>query len=160
GAGTCGDLNQIDVTKMGEVKGFAKAEELGTSIGNTVLHSLTNLTRIEHPTLAVRSVTLDIPLQDVSSEKLAWAKANEDKMGDPNTDFMKKVEIVKYLDLAQKGPSRPMEVQVYRLDANTAIVCLPCEIFVEHGLTIKKQSPFKNTIVISIANDRPSYVPT
>jgi hypothetical protein len=27
-------------------------------------------------------------------------------------------------------------------------------------LSIKKQSPFKRTIVISITNDRPSYVPT
>jgi len=28
------------------------------------------------------------------------------------------------------------------------------------GLAIKQASPFKNTIVISICNDRPSYVPT
>ena len=53
-----------------------------------------------------------------------------------------------------------MEVQVIRLDAETAIVCLPCEIFVELGLAIKKASPFKHTLVISICNDRPSYVPT
>jgi hypothetical protein len=31
---------------------------------------------------------------------------------------------------------------------------------VELGLAIKHASPFKNTIVISICNDRPSYVPT
>jgi neutral ceramidase len=53
-----------------------------------------------------------------------------------------------------------MEVQVFRLDSDTAIVGLPCEIFVELGLAIKAQSPFKKTIVMSICNDRPSYVPT
>jgi hypothetical protein len=53
-----------------------------------------------------------------------------------------------------------MEVQVFRFSSDTAVVCLPCEIFVELGLAIKKASPFKNTIVISICNDRPSYVPT
>jgi neutral ceramidase len=53
-----------------------------------------------------------------------------------------------------------MEVQVFRLDADTAIVCLPCEIFVELGLAIKRASPFKRTLVIEICNDRPSYVPT
>ena len=53
-----------------------------------------------------------------------------------------------------------MEVQVFRLDADTALVCLPCEIFVDLGLAIKKASPFKKTIVMSICNDRPSYVPT
>jgi len=67
---------------------------------------------------------------------------------------------VKRLDIAQKGTSWPMEVQVFRLDAETAIVCLPCEIFVELGLDIKKNSPFKKTMVISICNDRPSYMPT
>jgi hypothetical protein len=53
-----------------------------------------------------------------------------------------------------------MEVQVVRLDSDTAIVFLPCEIFVELGLAIKHSSPFKKTIVTSISNDRPSYVPT
>ena len=49
---------------------------------------------------------------------------------------------------------------LFRSDADTAIVCLPCEIFVELGLAIKKASPFKHTVVIEICNDRPSYVPT
>jgi NurA-like 5'-3' nuclease len=53
-----------------------------------------------------------------------------------------------------------MEVQVFRLDRDTAIVCLPCEIFVELGLAIKQASPFKRTLVVEICNDRPSYVPT
>ena len=35
-----------------------------------------------------------------------------------------------------------------------------CEIFVELGLAIKQASPVKKTIVMSICNDRPSYVPT
>ena len=60
----------------------------------------------------------------------------------------------------RRGPICPMEVQVVRLDSDTAFVFLPCEIFVELGLAIKHSSPFKKTIVISICNDRPSYVPT
>lgn len=160
GAGTCGDLNQIDVNSDMPFKGFAEAEHLGTNIAHTVVNSLTNTTLIKRPMLAVRSAKITLPMQEIPPGKLEWAKERADKMGDDKTDFFQKVEIVKYLDLAQKGTNWPSEIQVYRLDANTAIVCLPCEIFVEHGLNIKKQSPFKNTIVISIANDRPSYVPT
>src|SRR5207249_1708302 len=74
--------------------------------------------------------------------------------------FMTKVVAVKVLDLQRRGSTWPMEVQVFRLDSDTAIVCLPCEIFVELGLAIKQASPFKRTFVISICNDRPSYVPT
>lgn len=91
---------------------------------------------------------------------MASAKETIAKLTDESAGFFLKVEAVKALDLARMGPFRPMEVQVFRLDADTALVGLPCEIFVELGLAIKKDSPFKNTIVMSICNDRPSYVPT
>jgi hypothetical protein len=160
GAGTCGDLNHINVNKKDTVKGFAKAEELGTALGHTVLAASDNLRAILRPTLAVRTTTLTVPFQDVTPEQLADARAKIGKLGDTNTDFFVKVVAVKTLDLERLGPTRQMEVQAFRLDSDTAIVCLPCEIFVELGLAIKQASPFKNTIVISICNDRPSYVPT
>ena len=52
-----------------------------------------------------------------------------------------------------------MDVQVIRLTENTAIVTLPGEMFVEHGLTIKNLSPFENRLVVELANHSCSYVP-
>jgi len=158
GAGTCGDLNHINVNKKEPVKGFDVAERLGTTLGATVKNA--RLTRIAMPSFAVRSTTLQISLQVPTHEELTDARSKADKIGDPDTPFMTKVLLVKNLDLAQRGPACPMEVQVVRLDSDTAFVFLPCEIFVELGLAIKQASPFKRTIVISISNDRPSYVPT
>ena len=160
GAGTCGDLNHINVNKKEPLKGFAMAEHLGTTLGETVINASAHLRVIDKPSLAVRSATLTVPLQEITFEQLTDAHSKIDKLGDSNTDFFVKVVAVKTLDLEHLGPTRPMEVQVFRLDADTGIVCLPCEIFVELGLAIKQGSPFKNTIVISICNDRPSYVPT
>jgi neutral ceramidase len=160
GAGTCGDLNHINVNKKEPVKGFEVAERLGITLGKTVLDVSRGLKPIAEPSLAVRSTTLQIPLQEPTPEQVADARSKIDKIGDPNTDFMAKVILVKHLDLARRGPTCPMEVQVVRIDADTALVFLPCEIFVELGLAIKHSSPFKKTIVISICNDRPSYVPT
>lgn len=160
GAGTCGDLNQIDVARKEQVKGFEVAERLGTTLGQTVVDASGRLPVMRTPSLAVCGRTLTVPLQDVTPEQLAEARANIGKLGDTNSDFFLKVRAVRALDLERLGPTRRMEVQVFRLDAETAFVCLPCEIFVELGLAIKRASPFKNTIVISICNDRPSYVPT
>jgi hypothetical protein len=160
GAGTCGDLNHINVNKKEPINGFEVAERLGTALGKAVLDASGQLTPIAKPSLAVRSTTLQIPLQDVTPDELADARTKIPKLGDPDTDFMAKVIAVKRLDLAQRGPIWPMEVQVFRLDSETALVCLPCEIFVELGQAIKEASGFKKTIVISICNDRPSYVPT
>jgi hypothetical protein len=54
----------------------------------------------------------------------------------------------------------PQEVQAVRLDDDTAMVFLPHEIFVELGITIKASSPFRTTIVVSLANDLDFYIPT
>ena len=64
------------------------------------------------------------------------------------------------LHLAELPDTWPLEVQVFRLGPEAAIVTLPGEIFVEHGLAIKKASPFKTTLVVELANDNCAYVPT
>ncbi len=160
GAGTCGDINHIDVSKTNHIKGFDVSERLGTTLGKTVLADLPQLKPIAKPSLAVADQTLVLPLQEPTPDQLAEAQKNITHLNDTNLDFYAKVRAVKALDLKSRGTSWPMEVQVFRLDSDTAIVCLPAEIFVELGLAIKKASPFKQTIVIEICNDRPCYMPT
>lgn len=160
GAGTCGDINQINVNAKEPFKGFGPSEEFGSTLGKTVLAASKELKAIARPSFAVASETMQAPLRDVTPEELADAKAKMERLTDETAPFMMKVVAVRTMDLASKGSHWPLEVQVFRLDGDTAIVCLPCEIFVELGLAIKKASPFKRTIVISICNDRPSYVPT
>lgn len=160
GAGTCGDLNHIDVSRKTALTGFENSEHLGSMIGETIVRDWGNLKPLEQPLLASRSTTLILPLQTVTPEEVLEAKNKMAELDDPKTDFTTRVKTVKIMDLARRGAEWPMEVQVFRLDADTAIVCLPAEIFVEFGLTIKKASPFKRTFVISICNDRPAYVPT
>ena len=64
------------------------------------------------------------------------------------------------LDLLNRPSHLDAEVQVLRLNRDTAIVTLPGEIFVDLGLAIKKNSPFKHTLIIELANDNPAYIPT
>ena len=160
GLGTCGDINHVDVSRTNKVSGFAIAEHIGGTLGKAVLAVAPKLPVISRPALAMRSTTLQVPLQQVTPAQLADARAVMEKFYNTNTTFLAKVAAVRTLDLAGRNPTWPMEVQVLRLDPDTAIVCLPCEIFVELGLAIKKASPFKRTLVIEICNDRPSYVPT
>jgi hypothetical protein len=160
GLGTCGDLNHIDVTQKESLTSFAFAEHAGNSLGRKVIDAAPHLRSLSQPSLAVRSTILHASLQEVTPEQVADARLTMEKFYDHGTPFLAKVAAVRTLDLAGLGSSRPLEVQVFRLDADTAIVCLPCEIFAELGLAIKKASPFKTTFVLSVCNDRPSYVPT
>jgi hypothetical protein len=160
GAGACGDVNHVDVSRKVPVKGFDVAQALGDKIGATILADLPHLKPVEQPSLAAESKTLMLPLQTVTPQELTEARKVLPQMRDTNVDFYAKVRAVKALDLVERGAALPAEIQVFRLDRDTAIVCLPAEIFAEFGLAIKKASPFKQTMVITVCNDRPSYVPT
>ena len=160
GLGTCGDINHLDVSRKEPTTGQVVSERIGTTLGKAVLSAAPRLPVVTKPALAVRSTTLQVPFQQPTPTQIADAHAVMQRFSDTNTTFLALVAAVRTLDLAGLGATRPMEVQVFRLDAETAIVCLPCEIFVELGLAIKKASPFKRTVVIEICNDRPSYVPT
>jgi len=161
-AGTCGDINHINTgIKEERVKGFDVAERIGASLGKTVLAVHENLPTITKPRFAVASKTLTVPLQEVTEEQVKAARANLKLLEGPDSgSFTEKVVAVKNVDLANRGKTWPMEVQVFSLDNDTAIVGLPGEIFADLGLAIKAASPFKRTFVISICNDRPGYVPT
>ena len=60
----------------------------------------------------------------------------------------------------QHGGQLPQEVQAVRFDADTALVTLPHEVFGEIGMAIKAASPFRRTMVVSLANDIDFYIPT
>jgi neutral ceramidase len=53
----------------------------------------------------------------------------------------------------------PLIIQAFRI-GELAIAAVPCEVFVEIGLDLKKRSPFKPTFTISLANGYNGYLPT
>jgi len=61
--------------------------------------------------------------------------------------------IAKYPDTVE------VQLQVIRV-GDLAIAAIPCEVFAEIGLAIKKRSPFKPTCVVSLANGYNGYLPT
>jgi len=60
----------------------------------------------------------------------------------------------------REGDTLPLEVQVFRLSKDVALVGLPGEVFVDLGLAIKKASPFATTLVVELCQDAPGYIPT
>jgi len=53
----------------------------------------------------------------------------------------------------------PLIIQAMRV-GELGIAAIPCEVFVETGLAIKQQSPFKPTFTIELANGCSGYMPT
>lgn len=62
--------------------------------------------------------------------------------------------------LLDEYPSQvPLILQAFRV-GDLGIAAIPCEVFVEIGLEIKKRSPFKPSFTIELANGYNGYLPT
>jgi len=166
--GCCGNINHWDFSKPGPQSGYkTKSKQVGDSLYASIERALPGA-KEETPSLAVRYRMINVPLQSYTEEDLVWAKTVKNlsnKSEEPSErklflDNVKRTRIL-YLDQMKRQGivTLPLDVQVFRLSNNTAIVTLPGEMFVEHGLTIKNLSPFDNTIIVEMANNGVSYVP-
>ncbi len=161
GAGTCGDINHIDVTHDRPQKGQEEAGRIGAKLADVVTNALPALKSVAAPRLAVRRTIVAAPLQEFSPEQVEEAQRQLFLVGTNQLPFLKQVQAYKIMARQLRpGGNLPMEVQVFRLGDELALVGLPGEIFVELGLAIKAASPFATTLVIELCNDAPGYVPT
>jgi hypothetical protein len=161
GNGTCGDINHIDVTHNRPQKGHDEAGRIGNALAETVRAELPGLKPAAAPMLAVKNAVVDVPLQQYTPGEIAQAKRDIFKVGTNQSSFLEQVKAVKIVNLQMRpAPTAPLEVQVFRIADDLAIVGLPGEVFVDLGLAIKRGSPFAKTLVVELCNDVPAYIPT
>jgi hypothetical protein len=183
GTGCCGDINHVN--PRGKERN--KTDFIGKSLGETIVSGVASLSPIETPRLEVRSVIVQVPLQEASQEAVAKSIATMKAVNAGETvDFYDHVTAHKTLMIDQMrnsprfardedamlarrvthslsgvGPTIPVEINAICLGKELAIVSLPGEVFVDLGLAIKRGSPFRNTMVIELSNCVETfYVPT
>ena len=164
GEGCAGDVNHVDVTSDKPQPSTSEPQRIGDLLARSIVEAKPLAPTGPKPSLAVRSRVVRWPLQEITDEQVERARELFDRTGPNSPTFLITVEAHKILEVQEfrklHGESLPMEVRVFRLDQETAIVTLPHEIFVELGSAIKKASPFRNTLVISLCNDVDFYIPT
>jgi hypothetical protein len=182
GNGACGDINHSDPTRTER----NKTDFIGNSLAETIRSALPGLRTVEDPAFQVRTVTVELPLQEVTEEQLEQAREliPAAKAG-KRIDFFDQVRAYKAVVLDQLrnkpprmpgeeyinwglshnwagvGVSLPVEVTTMTLGHDLAMVFLPGEVFVELGLAIKQGSPYRNTMVVELSNCVETiYIPT
>ena len=169
--GACGDINHVNVKKEG--KRFS-SEEIGNRLAAVVQEQIPKLQRSDHVVLASDSEFVYAPLQQFSEEELSWALTESQDSLYNEGAFLTRRRAVKIRSLHRmqssgeaipptigNGPwTIPLEVQVFRIGEDAAVVGLPGEIFTELSMAIKEASPFKTTLVIELTNCHIAYVPT
>jgi hypothetical protein len=158
--GAAGNINHIDVRSRHPQKGHSEAERIGAVLAGEVIKTMARLEPSASGPLRAASQTIELPVATFKQEEVAAARniaAQFGKQGGP--PFLDMVHAMKVLDVAGKH-SIPAEVQVIALGDRLAWVGLPGEIFVELGAAIKKASPFRRTMIVTLANGNIGYVPT
>jgi len=162
--GAAGDINHIDVRDADPLKNDEQVDHIGKSLAATIVGAESKASQIDHPDLAVRSNTIHVPFQPIDDAGYRNAMQTLRDQTSQRIPFLTLVsawrDCHRFHHTQAYGDAKPIEVQAIRLDEETAIVTLPHELFVEIGLAIKSDSPFRNTIVISLANDVDYYIPT
>jgi len=162
--GCAGDINHIDVASADPQDGDTYPAVVGDKLADAIAQALPFARAVAPGTLALRSTTIHTPVRPLAPADYAAAKHLMENLDRTNAPFLTTVDAWRKMfqhEYWQKhGGKLPQEIQAIRLDRDTALVALPHEVHVELGMAIKAASPFRTTIVVSLANDLDFYVPT
>jgi len=159
GFGTCGNVNHFNVNSPETLKGFGRAERIGYALAASVIREYPALEKQKIGSLQSENEILHLKIPEYTQEQLETAKINSKKESDHESSTPEIREAMKILRIQErKGKPIEAEVQTFGL-GDVAIVALPGEIFVELGLEIKKRSPYKHTIILTLSNNSIGYVP-
>jgi hypothetical protein len=164
GAGCAGDVNHFRIGIPDPEDGNTYPAVVGAALAATIKQAVPYARPIATGQLAMRSVTVASPVTPVSEAEYAAARKIMETLDHNGVGFLTVVDawrkIFRHEFWRKYDGKLPQEVQAVRLDRDTALVTLPHEVFVELGMAIKSGSPFRTTIVISLANDLDFYIPT
>lgn len=158
--GTSGDVNNINFAAAPAKAG--PGERIRIVSESVAQNTRIAFGKIEYskPTLDARTKELMIKVRKPSAKDLADAKETlKDWDGKKNLTTARNIYARETLKMADYPDEVPVTVQVLRI-GDIAIAAMPCEIFTDIGLEIKKTSPFKNTFTICLANGYNGYLPT
>lgn len=165
--GCCGNVhhhNHLDPTHV------SNHMRMGAMLAESAGRALRELQEQRTPRLAWRSEVLQIPVRELDAEEVSAARALLERQPQAPITMEGSLPSVAWdwvyahaiMDLAAKRQRRKAEayeVQAIRI-ADTGIVALVGEPFVEGQLDIKQRSPFPFTWVAHMANGYAGYVPT
>lgn len=159
--GTSGDVNNINYAGVAPGKRVPgeRSREVAEAVGVAAKKAAGDAAYRGDVTLAVAEKELELRVRKPTADELkraeeilAKAKGRELK-GLDEVYARETVLITKYPDTVK------LKVQAIRV-GDLGIVGIPCEVFTEIGLEIKKKSPLKRTFTVSLANGYNGYLPT
>jgi hypothetical protein len=157
--GTSGDVNNINFREPAPKRMPGERSRLVAEAVADAAKKAADTAYTPDVTLAVAEKPLTLKVRKPTAaeltraEKLLGAAKGRELRGADEVYARETVLMARYPDTVT------LKVQVMRV-GDLCIAAIPCEVFTEIGLAIKKASPFRTTFVVSLANGYFGYLPT
>ena len=152
--GTSGDTGK----PAGVKGGFEGIRQVGQDLADAAVGVCKNIQHRSRATLAVQQTELELGVRKPDADRLAWAKRLLSGVTEGRALSRPEVYAREAIFLSKMPPRVSVPLQAIRI-GELGILALPCEVFAETGLAIKKHSPLKPTFTIGLANGYAGYLP-
>jgi hypothetical protein len=156
--GTSGDTN----ADSGQGDPFERMRKVGHHLADDAERLCRQITYRDRVSLAMIQTDVKLTVRRPDEERISWANTTW-------TEARRRIEAGKKLTRPQIYAREAMHLSRFpdsvsvTLQAiqigDLGIVAIPCEVFAETGLAIKRSSPFRSTFTISLANGYAGYLP-
>ncbi len=159
--GTSGDINNINFReKSASRERYDKMKEVAEKVATKVYEAHGSVKHQDWVPVAAAAAELTLNVRKPTPEMLAHFESVKSKSEDDPKGHRREMIYASRIEKLQDAPdSIDVPLQVLKI-GDLAISAVPFETFVEIGLELKDESPFKNTFTIELANGSYGYLPT
>ncbi|MBL8797075.1 MAG: neutral/alkaline non-lysosomal ceramidase N-terminal domain-containing protein [Planctomycetia bacterium] len=158
---TSGDINNVNFAGAapGKRAEYEQIRVVSESVAQAVLPVARKIEHRDGLSLAVAEKEIELAVRKPTAEEVARAREIVKNAKDGLLKSLPEIYARETILLADYPDKVKLKLQALRI-GELGIVALPCEVFVEIGLEIKKKSPLKPTCIIALANGYNGYLPT
>jgi hypothetical protein len=158
--GTSGDVNNYQFPKPRPRSApYERMETVATKVADQVHRAHEDVQFSNKASIRMSEREIELGVRKPNSTELERARELFNKAADPNRLTMDELYAQESIRLYEADPTVHLKLQTIAVN-DLAIVAIPCEVFADIGLEIKRRSPFKTTFVIELANGYNGYLPT
>jgi len=158
--GTSGNINNIDFRQQRTADPpFSRMKAVADDVAAEALRVANSISYHDWVPLAVRQTEIELGVRRPTAKERESARAIVSKAQGPAMRTPEEIYARETVLISEYPPSVPIILQAMRI-GELGIAAIPCEVFVEIGLEIKKKSPFATTFTTSLANGHNGYLPT
>jgi hypothetical protein len=159
--GTSGNINNIDFRGgQKRLPSYERMELVANQVAAEVFKGLQKIEYFEAAPVTIVQRQLTLETRRPTEKLMAWSR---EVLSRPENAPLRHPRERIYAERTQRMATMPAQIEI-PLQAlrigEFAIVTIPFEAFVEIGLELKEKSPFKDAIVVSLANGAYGYLPT